>query len=139
MPVSKKTRRKEPRRGPGIYLTAETLTGLQLLPHVSLTAMAEGTACEADLHNVIARVNLGYVMLTQWWESDGALEALLDALDALREMRPEMLAYPLGQPQVEALGYALLLSDLILQESSKREITKALTKVIELAATDTRI
>lgn len=139
MPVSRSKRKKPaPKRGSGFYLTEQTVRDLQLLSHISLSAMADGTACEADLHNLIARLNLGYLMTTKYWVGNEWVEALEQALDVIRPMGRQTLGEPLPTEAVVAIGYALLLSDLVLAECSRRETANSLAEVIELAATDKR-
>ena len=139
MPVSKKPRKKY--RGPkiipgqmppNIRHSDEADQMLQLVPHEELEKFRNGTADKYTVNTLAFRLNWGYVMAGEYFDTPEAREAMIKGLDAIKSVTARVSRtgqYGASQLEFQAMGVALGLTDEMQKMSTRREQRDSLRAV----------
>lgn len=135
MPKSKKPRKAyRPRNteGPVLPVTfrfsAKAEMDLQTIPHVELDAMMRGEGTEYSLGAVNFRINCGYVLVGESFESEAVradMEAGIVAMRAVVKRWREIGKIGCTGEQFRAIGQALVWCDEMQKVSTRRELLHA--------------
>lgn len=139
MPVSKKPRKKYrgPKTIPGqlptnIRHSNEADLLLKMVPHEELDKFRNGTADKYTVNTLAFRLNWGYVMAGEHFDTPEARQALIDGLEAIRSVKARLERtgqYGASQPEFQAIGVALGLTDEMQKMATRREQRDALRAV----------
>lgn len=146
MPGNKKPRKKYRPKGPPGQLpitirhSSKADTALQLIPQSDVDKLRDGTADEFTINTLAVRLNWGYVMAGENFDTPEARQSMIDALDALRSVKArfeKLGKYGCTQAEFQALGVGLGLTDEMQMMTTRRQQRDAL-RVVELVNEDKR-
>ncbi|CAB5224454.1 hypothetical protein UFOVP393_83 [uncultured Caudovirales phage] len=139
MPANKKPRKKYrgPRMLPGEMPTTirhsdESDTLLQMVPHVELDKFREGNADAYTVNTLAFRLGWGYVMAGEYFDTPEARKTMEDGLGAIRGVKERFgrtKKYGASQPEFQAIGVALSLTDEMQKMTTRREQRDAVRKL----------
>lgn len=115
---------------------AKTERDLQLIPHAELEKFRHGAADEVSINTLAFRMNLGYVMSTDLFDSEAVTKAMTVGLNALESvMQRHSSTGKIGATGEEfyLIGEALNFTDEMQKQSTRRELEKCMLKVVKLA------
>ncbi|SCU94467.1 conserved exported hypothetical protein [Cupriavidus necator] len=135
MPASKhrKIRRPRPARPCGLPVmfrfSSNAEVDLQLIPHVELSKILDGTATEAAWHTLAFRINVGQVVATLYFAENQELRDAMDAaVIAVADVGKRFhLRGRLGVTgdEFRAIGQALNLTDDMQRACTRRQLLAA--------------
>ena len=138
MATNKKTRKKyRPKIIPGqlppnIRHSDEADQMLQMVPHAELDKFREGTADKYTINTLAFRLNWGYVMAGEHFDTPEARAAMIEGLDAIKSVKERLDRtgqYGASQLEFQAIGVALGLTDEMQKMSTRREQRDSLRAV----------
>jgi hypothetical protein len=138
MPVSKKPRKKyRPKTVPGqlptnIRHSNEADLLLQMVPHDELDKFRNGTADQYTVNTLAFRLNWGYVMAGEHFDTPEARAAMVEGLEAIRNVKARLERtgkYGASQLEFQAIGVALGMTDEMQKMATRREQRDALRAV----------
>jgi hypothetical protein len=109
---------------------------LQLIPHAELEKFRHGAADDVSINTLAFRLNIGYVMSVDLFESEAVTKAMTAGLGALESVIARHSSTgKIGATGEEfyLMGEALNFTDEMQKQSTRREIEKILMKVMKLA------
>ncbi len=131
MPKSKKPRKKY---RPGQWSTGQlpvTIrhsaggdTMLQMIPHSELEKLRDGTADDYAVNTLAFRLNWGYVMAGEYFDTPEAracTEAGLDAIRSIKDRHARLGKWGCTGPEFVAMGAALNLTDEMQAQTTRRQ------------------
>lgn len=105
---------------------------LQHIPHQTLERFRDGTATEPNWHVLAARLNLGRVLAdTHFVDASPAMVAAQDALVAVHARAERLGTWGCSQPEFQAMGEGLNLTDAMQVQCTRRELSAAFVKIYE--------
>lgn len=111
-----------------------TETKLQLIPHDALANFKAGRQTEPDWHTLAARCNLGSVLAGEYFhDAVPATEAALEALRSSWERFGRLGKLGMTGEEYNAIATALVLTDEMQLQCTRRELDAAMTKVFREA------
>lgn len=144
MPASKHRKNRpthKPREKclPSCYrFSSKAETDLQLVPHIELSKILDGTATEAAWHTLAFRINVGQVVATLYFADNHALRDAMDAgVIAIAEVGKRFRArgrMGVNGDEFRAIGQALNLTDDLQQACTRRQLLVATLQVNSKAA-----
>lgn len=114
---------------------------LQLVPHAELEKFRHGLGDEVSINTLAFRLNFGYVLAREFFESAALTEVLTNGLNALRsviERKQRTGKVGAMMPEFEAMGEALVHTDQMQLKCTRKEMNEAIMKVINEAALDAK-
>ena len=107
-----------------------TETKLQLIPHDALANFKAGRQTEPDWHTLAARCNLGSVLAAEHFpDAVTAIEPALEALRTSWERFTRLGKMGMTGEEYNAIATALVLTDDMQKQCTRRELDAAMTKV----------
>lgn len=109
---------------------------LQLIPHAELEKLRHGLGDDVTINTLIFRMNLGYQMSVDLFDSESvtkAMQAGLDAIQCVMDRNERTGKIGATGEEFHLIGEALNFTDQMQKQSTRREIEKALIKVIKIA------
>lgn len=146
MATNKKPRKKyRPKYPPGqlpttIRHSSEADIDLQLVPHLEVDKLRDGTADEFTVNTLAFRLNWGYVMAGEYFDTPEAKKTIEEALQAIRSVKKrfaEVGKYGSTGVEFQALGLGLKLTDEMQKMTTRREHRDAL-RIVNLVNEDKR-
>lgn len=130
MPKSKKPRKAYKRKYVEGQLpitirhTNASDTMLQMIPHSDLERLRDGTADDYVVNTLTFRLNWGYVMAGEYFDTPEAracTEAGLAAIRAVKERHERLGKWGCSGPEFVAMGEALNLTDEMQAQTTRRQ------------------
>jgi hypothetical protein len=103
-----------------------------MVPHEELDKFRRGTADQYTVNTLTFRLNWGYVMAGEHFDTPEARKALEDGLAAIRGIKDRLERtgkYGASQPEFQAIGVALGLTDEMQKMATRKEQRDALRAV----------
>ncbi|SOZ15559.1 conserved hypothetical protein [Cupriavidus taiwanensis] len=135
MPASKhrKSRRPRPARPCGLPVmfrfSRNAEVNLQLIPHVELSKILDGTATEAAWHTLAFRINVGQAVATLYYADNQALRDAMDAaviaVAAVGKRFANRGALGVTGDEFRAIGQGLNLTDDMQRTCTRRQLLAA--------------
>lgn len=110
----------------------ENETALQLIPHTELEKLRDGTADQYTVNTLAFRLNWGYVMAGEHFdtpEARTALEAALGAIRSVKERLARVGKYGCTAVEFQQIGDGLNLTDEMQKKTTRKEQNEALAVV----------
>lgn len=117
---------------PNIRHSEEADLLLKMVPHDELDKFRNGTADQYTVNTLAFRLNWGYVMAGEFFATPEARKAMEDGLEAIRGVKDRLERtgkYGASQPEFQAIGVALGLTDEMQKMSTRKEQRDALRAV----------
>ncbi|MEC3766846.1 hypothetical protein [Cupriavidus sp. SS-3] len=144
MPASKhrKSRRPRPARTCGLPVmfrfSRNAEVDLQLIPHVELSKILDGTATEAAWHTLAFRINVGQVVASLYYADNQALRDAMDAavmaVSAVGKRLASRGALGVTGDEFRAIGQGLNLTDDMQRACTRRQLLAATLRAERRAA-----
>ena len=118
----------------------EADTALQLVPHTEIDKLRDGTADEYMVNTLAFRLNWGYVMAGEYFDTPEARQAMIEVLDAIRSVKERFSRlgkYGCTPLEFQALGAGLNWTDEMQKSATRREQRDAL-RIVDLVNEDKR-
>lgn len=115
-------------------------TDLQLVPHSELDKLRDGTADEYTVNTLAFRLNWGYVMAGEHFDTLEVRQTMIEALDAIRSVKERFSRlgkYGCTQVEFQALGAGLNWTDEMQKGTTRKEQRDAL-RIVDLVNEDKR-
>lgn len=127
---SRRARRPRENRLPVCYrFSGKTETALQLVPHVELSKILDGTATEAAWYTLGFRINVGQLAAALYFSENAELRDAMDAaVTAITDVGKRFRArgrLGVTGDEFRAIGRALNLTDEIQRMCTRRELLEA--------------
>lgn len=140
MAGNKKPRKAyKPRTPPGMFrlpinirYAAHNETALQLVPQTELDKLRDGTADQYTVNTLAFRLNWGYVMAGEYFDTPEARTAMEEALAAIRSVKARFERtgkYGCTGQEFNQLGDGLNLTDEMQKMTTRKQQHEALTVV----------
>ncbi|WP_454711124.1 hypothetical protein [Cupriavidus nantongensis] len=139
MPASKhrKSRRPRPARPCGLPVmfrfSRNAEVDLQLVPHVELSKILDGTATEAAWHTLAFRINVGQAVASLFFkehqELRDAMDAAVEAVAHVGKRFQQRGRLGMTGDEFRAIGHALNLTDEMQRACTRRQLLAATLQV----------
>lgn len=119
---------------------AEANTALQLVPQTELDKLRDGTADQYTVNTLAFRLNWGYVMAGEYFDTPEARTAMEEALAAIRSVKARFERtgkYGCTGEEFNQLGDGLNLTDEMQKMTTRRQQTEAL-QIVAIVNEDKR-
>lgn len=113
---------------------------LQLIPHTSLKALADGVAEEADWHTLACRLNVGYTLAKDYFseEASGALKTALYAIREVRDRHERVGKWGATPDELARIGDGLVITDDAQKACTRRELRNVMVHVFKQATEENK-
>lgn len=139
MPTSSKPRKKYRPNPAGIPLAIRhdkaSEIALQLVPHSELEKLREGTADESTFHTLACRLNWGYVMSGEVFDSvlvRLSMEQALNALQSIKDRHQRIGKWGASGEELKHMGDGLNFTDEMQKAATRREQLECLRIVYQV-------
>lgn len=117
-------------------ISDESKRTLKLIPHAELLKLAAGEGTEGSWHDLVSRLNFGYVLAERnnfGMDLKAPLKAALDAMVSIRERFDRVGKWGVSGDEQKLIGQALVYTDDMQDATTRREQRDCLRIVLETA------
>lgn len=138
MPANKKPRKKQKYKPLILPMTfrhsAESDTGMQIVPHMELMKMREGCGDEGGWHTLVCRLNIGVIAAWQNEIANNDIKRGLDAMINVKKRYEKSGKWGLSGDDLRDVGDALVITDNLQLSLTRKQLNKAIDYVYKEVA-----